>query len=55
MKVVQAFFCRFEHKNYNVGDEYTGERTDLWRYLEEPKKVAKKENKKLPKVKLEKK
>ncbi len=39
MKVKNAFFCRFEKKNYKVGDEYTGDRKDLALYLEEPKKT----------------
>ena len=52
MKVVNAFFCRLEKKSYKVGDTYTGTRKDLFPvYLEK----VKKENKKGPKVKLEKK
>lgn len=39
MKVVNAFYCRIEKKNYKVGDEYKGKRTDLSLYLEKPKKT----------------
>ena len=56
MKVINAFYCRVEKKNYQKGDTYTGDREkELYpTYLEKPKKVtAKKENKKQPKVKLE--
>jgi len=56
MKVVNAFFCRIEKKNYRVGDIYTGTRKDLGLYLEKPKKsTPKKETKKGPKANIEKK
>ena len=29
MKAIKNFFCTKEFKTYNVGDEYTGKRTDL--------------------------
>ena len=53
MKVINGFYCRFEKKSYKVGDTYTGDREkELYpTYLEKPKK----ENKRQPKVKLEKK
>ena len=35
MKVVKSFFCIQEKKTYKVGDEYTGNRTDLGALLEQ--------------------
>ena len=29
MKVIHAFYCTHEKKNYKVGDVYTGKRKDL--------------------------
>ena len=57
MKVVNAFYCRFEKKSYKVGDTYNGDRSkELYPiYLEKPKRAPKKENKKGPKAKIEKK
>lgn len=56
MKVVNSFYCRIEKKSYKVGDTYTGDRKDLYPlYVEKPKRKPKKENKKGPKAKLEKK
>ena len=59
MKVKNAFYCRVEKKSYKVGDTYTGDRSkELYPlYLEKPKRkpAPKKENKKHPKAKIEKK
>ena len=38
-KVKISFYCIKEHKRYNVGDEYTGKRTDIGHLLEEEKKT----------------
>jgi len=43
-KVRVTFFCVQEKKKYYVGDEYTGNRTDLGAFLE-PKKATKKQDK----------
>jgi hypothetical protein len=45
MKVLKGFYCPQEQKDYAVGDEYTGKRTDLAHVLEAKKAIVKKAKK----------
>lgn len=54
MKVIKHFFCIQEKKLYEVGDNYTGSRTDLAGHLEAPAKEVKETPKEPVKVKEEK-
>ena len=46
MKAIKHFFCIQEFKTYNVGDEYTGKRTDLKGLVDYPIAKVKRKTKK---------
>jgi hypothetical protein len=45
MKVIKHFYCTQEKKVYEVGNTYTGKRTDISNYLEEIKQEEEKPKK----------